>query len=206
MNTSGFWWILLATALYGLIHSLLAANSAKAWAEKGLGEDTTHRYYRLFFVFMAIVTFLPVLLLAALLPDAVLYTIPAPWVYLTAALQGLAGLGILVGVLQTGALNFLGIRQWLVNDSTHSQPRPEKLVVDGFYQWVRHPLYTFSLIFLWLAPRMSWNLLALNLGLSAYMLIGSVFEERKLVEQFGKAYEEYRRRTPMIVPGLKLRR
>ncbi len=51
---------------------------------------------------------------------------------------------------------------------------------------------------------MTWNLLALYLGLSAYLLIGSIFEERKLVQQFGKEYVEYRRRTPRIVPGAQL--
>jgi protein-S-isoprenylcysteine O-methyltransferase Ste14 len=51
-------------------------------------------------------------------------------------------------------------------------------------------------------PFMTWNLLALNLGLSAYMLIGTIFEEQKLVAQFGSAYEQYRRQTPRILPGI----
>jgi protein-S-isoprenylcysteine O-methyltransferase Ste14 len=34
-------------------------------------------------------------------------------------------------------------------------------------------------------------------------VIGALLEERKLVEQFGAAYEDYRRRTPMLIPFLK---
>ena len=36
------------------------------------------------------------------------------------------------------------------------------------------------------------------------MWIGSIFEERKLVDQFGEAYVEYRRRTPRIIPGIRI--
>lgn len=50
---------------------------------------------------------------------------------------------------------------------------------------------------------MTCNLLALNLGLTAYVLIGAYFEERKLVSEFGEGYAEYRRRTPMLMPGLR---
>jgi protein-S-isoprenylcysteine O-methyltransferase Ste14 len=51
---------------------------------------------------------------------------------------------------------------------------------------------------------MAWNLLALNLGLTAYILIGAYFEERKLMLEFGESYAEYREHTPMHIPGLKL--
>jgi protein-S-isoprenylcysteine O-methyltransferase Ste14 len=46
--------------------------------------------------------------------------------------------------------------------------------------------------------------LALIIGLSAYTIIGAYFEERKLLLEFGDAYAEYRRKTPMLVPGLRL--
>ncbi|MFN7037866.1 MAG: methyltransferase family protein, partial [Bellilinea sp.] len=72
----------------------------------------------------------------------------------------------------------------------------------GLYRWVRHPLYTCSLLFLWLMPVMSWNLLALNLGVTLYFIIGSRFEEDKLLDEFGEAYAEYRRRTPAFLPRL----
>jgi len=204
MSETGFWWILLANALYGAPHSFLAANSTKAWVAARFGEHTYQRYYRLFFSVIGGLTFLPVLALVALLPDRPLYTILAPWVYLTLAIQALAVIGLIVGVMQTGALSFLGLRQWLAFDPQRSTPQPEKLVLDGLYRWVRHPLYTCAYLFIWLMPIMTWNILALNLGVSAYLWIGSIFEEHKLVEQFGRAYEEYRARTARIIPGIKL--
>ncbi len=50
---------------------------------------------------------------------------------------------------------------------------------------------------------MTWNLLALFLGITAYMLIGSWFEEQKLLRQFGEAYAEYQKKTPAFIPRLK---
>lgn len=202
MTSSGFWWIILACALYGAIHSILASNSVKSWAVRTFGEVPYQRLYRLFFVLMAGITALPIVAMVGLLPDQRIYAIPTPWTYLALLIQIIALLGIMIGVIQTGAFRFLGLEQLVAPASVPSQA--EKLVVNGLYRWVRHPLYTFSLLLLWLTPLMTWNVLALDLGFSAYLLIGTVFEERKLVDQFGEAYIAYRRKTPRIVPGLKI--
>jgi protein-S-isoprenylcysteine O-methyltransferase Ste14 len=71
---------------------------------------------------------------------------------------------------------------------------------------VRHPLYTAGLVFIWLAPVMTWNSLVFNLGLSLYLVIGALFEERKLVHQYGQAYLDYKSRTPMLIPGISIPR
>ena len=47
---------------------------------------------------------------------------------------------------------------------------------------------------------MTWNLLALNIGLTAYILIGATFEERKLLSQFGETYADYRQEDPNADP------
>lgn len=199
MKGTGFGWILLAFAAYGSLHSVLASTGAKAAAVRGLG-PAAQRWYRLFFNFQAIVTFLPILALTALLPDARLYGIPLPWVLLTGAVQAASGVGLLIGVLQTDARHFLGLRQL---SGEGLSDHPGTLTVQGLYRWVRHPLYSFGLLILWLTPVMSWNVLAFNLGASAYIHIGVFFEERKLVAAFGEQYVAYRRITPMLVPGLK---
>ncbi len=203
MLNTGFLWIILSCTVYGVIHSLLASTTMKAHAARIFGQPNYRRFYRLFFVLAAAATTLAVLILVPLLPDQILYRIPAPWRYLTLATQALAALAILVGILQTGALVFLGIRQLLEPGDPRLSPAPEKLVTNGLYRRVRHPLYTASFLILWLVPVMTWNVLALNLGFSIYMLVGTIFEEQKLVQQFGEAYLEYRQRTPRIIPGLK---
>lgn len=197
MLDTGFGWILLACAGYGTLHSLLASRTVKRLAARQFGEAAYHRFYRLFFSVTGTITTLLLAALAALLPDRVVYRIPLPWVFLTITIQGIAAILIVHGVVQTGAMHFLGVDQIL---EPRTDGEPDFLVVNGLYHWVRHPLYLASFVVLWLMPVMTWNLLALVIGLSAYMLIGIIFEERKLVETFGLEYEEYRRRTPRILP------
>lgn len=52
---------------------------------------------------------------------------------------------------------------------------------------------------------MSWNVLAFNIAATLYMIIGAVFEERKLRAEFGAAYDEYAHRTPMLIPGFRFK-
>jgi protein-S-isoprenylcysteine O-methyltransferase Ste14 len=189
--------ILAGIAAYGLLHSWLASLQAKSLARRSLGR-TADRVYRLAYNLVAVVCLLPVLALPAALPDQRLYTIPFPWTFLTLAVQGLAALALLIGLLQTGVWSFIGIDQ-LLRAPEH---QPPELVMNGLYRWVRHPLYTAGLVFIWLTPVMTWNVLALNLGLTAYLIIGAYFEERKLVREYGEAYQRYQRCTPMFFPRL----
>ncbi|HLF89814.1 MAG TPA: isoprenylcysteine carboxylmethyltransferase family protein [Anaerolineales bacterium] len=198
MNTSPIL-IFIAILLYGGVHSILAALKTKALARQWFGKHTD-RWYRLFFNAFGFVSFLPVLALPPLLTDTVLYRIPAPWSYLAIAGQVGAVIMLIAGLLQTDTLSFMGVRQFI---TMPHYLKEEKLVVNGLYRWVRHPLYTAGMLFIWLTPVMTVNWLALYIGVTIYTVIGAMFEERKLVKAFGKEYEEYRKRTPMLIPGLK---
>jgi protein-S-isoprenylcysteine O-methyltransferase Ste14 len=191
------WIILLAVLLYGLVHSLLATVGTKARLRRWFG-PAADRWYRLVYNAIGVLTFLPILALGALFPGRELYTIQVPWAYLTLAGQVLALVALAIGLLQTGVWSFLGFKQALnSNPSTSSQ-----MVTGGLYRWVRHPLYTAGLVFIWLTPIMTSSLLALNLGLTIYLVVGAYYEERKLVREFGQAYIQYQETTPMLIPGL----
>ncbi|NUM45375.1 MAG: isoprenylcysteine carboxylmethyltransferase family protein [Anaerolineales bacterium] len=198
MNISPLY-ILFAVFVYGLLHSILAALKTKALARQWLGNHTD-RWYRLFFNLFGFFSFLPVLALPPLLPDSVLYRMPAPWLYLALAGQAGAVVMLTVGILQTDTLAFIGLRQLVTIPQALKE---EKLVITGLYRWVRHPLYTAGLLFIWLTPVMTVNWLALYVGVTLYTIVGAIYEERKLVKVFGVAYEDYRKRTPMLIPGLK---
>ncbi len=201
MMQSGFWWLLLVVAFYALLHSLLASLAAKRWVSDRLGNALYQRYYRLFFSLQAFILFLPVLLLAWLLPDGTIYRIPAPWVYMTLLLQLGAAWLLIDSINQTGALRFIGFAQALkLEPATKRLP----LVERGMYRYVRHPIYTNIFVIMWLMPFMTWNLLALAIGVNLYNVIGAQLEERKLLQEFGEAYNQYRRKTPFMVPLLKL--
>jgi protein-S-isoprenylcysteine O-methyltransferase Ste14 len=195
-----FWIILIAVLLYGVIHSILASLWMKAKAKHWFGA-LADRSFRLFYNLFAFLTLLPVLALPVLLIDMLLYAIPFPWVVITLLVQIIALAALVIGLMQTGIASFLGLRQ-LIQKGENEMPQ---LVVNGLYRWVRHPLYTAGLLFIWLMPRMTCNLLAINIGLTIYILIGALLEEKKLLREFGDAYVEYHRTTPMLIPGLRFR-
>jgi len=133
-------------------------------------------------------------------PDLEISRITFPWLALTLLVEALAALGLLAGLLQTGVMRFLGVAQITGSPDFGG---PSKLEVKGLYRYVRHPLYLFGLIILWLVPLMTWNILAFNLGTTIYILVGIQFEERKLLKEFGQAYADYQHRVPMLIPFTK---
>ena len=78
------------------------------------------------------------------------------------------------------------------------------LVTTGPYRWVRHPLYSVGALF-WLFLSLvaaNWFIGLVILVASPVMGIRTHLEEQKLVERFGKEYEEYRKRTGQFFPRL----
>ncbi len=186
-------WLVLAIAAWGLVHSWLASPGVNARVRDALGPQYA-RLFRLAYNVFAVLSFTPILVWVGLDPGPLLYAVPAPWLYLMLAGQAAAAFCLVIAVLQTDAAAFLGLRQVLQGES------PSTMQTGGFYRWVRHPLYLFALIILWLTPFMTLNMLAAYIALSAYLVIGAIFEERKLVREFGAQYEAYRLRTPMFIP------
>jgi methanethiol S-methyltransferase len=192
--------ILIGTfAVWGIVHSLLASLAAKDFFRKTLG-DAFMRAYRLGYNIFSALSLLPILWLMWILPNCIIYIIPASWQYLMLAGQGIAAFLLLYGVLQTDPFSFVGLRQLVESEST-----PGTLVTGGLYRFVRHPLYSAGLLFLWLTTTLTINQLTVYVCATIYIFVGAYFEERKLLREFGAAYAEYKSLTPMIVPGLLFR-
>jgi len=188
--------LVLFVLIYIGLHSLLAANALKAWGRAHLpGFD---RWYRLFYNAVAILTLLPLPSLLNL-SDRTLYTVPAPWAWLLWAGQGLSALALLLSVLQANPTYFVGLAQ-LAGDP---EEKGDRLVINGFYRYVRHPLYLFSILFLWLSPVMTLNRLIVYGLATLYFYVGSLHEERRLARTFGQAYRDYQQAVPRLFPSLR---
>jgi protein-S-isoprenylcysteine O-methyltransferase Ste14 len=185
--------LLFSLVLWGVVHSFLASHLAKdLFRLKAGGMD----FYRLAYNIFAGLSFLPILYLMATLPNRDIYQIPAPWNYIMFGGQLFAALMLFTAFLQTDSLSFVGLRQLFEAERTGA------LVTRGLYRVVRHPLYTFGLLFIWLSPSASQNSLTVYIGATLYILIGAYFEERKLLREFGDAYAVYKKNTAMIIPWL----
>jgi len=184
--------------IYGFLHSLLANLIIKKKTQTTIG-STWMRAYRMGYNIFAILTILPFFALQGLLqPNPKLYSIPSPWHWLTVGGQLLAVLGAGITVLQTGLPHFLGLSQLFEKTEQVTENTPFN--ISGFYGWVRHPLYFFSLLFIWLSPVMYLNQLIGYLMFSLYFYVGSMYEEEKLVAEFGDTYRSYQQRVPRLIP------
>jgi protein-S-isoprenylcysteine O-methyltransferase Ste14 len=76
-----------------------------------------------------------------------------------------------------------------------------RFVEPGPYRLVRHPLYVGWLFAFWSAPTMTVAHLVFAVMTTTYILVAIQLEERDLLAEHGAAYEGYRRRVPMLVPG-----
>jgi protein-S-isoprenylcysteine O-methyltransferase Ste14 len=80
--------------------------------------------------------------------------------------------------------------------------KPQALIKTSFYKYVRHPLYTATLLFVW--SIFFWQPLLSNLiscvCITVYTIVGIRYEEKKLIKDFGESYIQYRAETPMLLP------
>jgi protein-S-isoprenylcysteine O-methyltransferase Ste14 len=99
--------------------------------------------------------------------------------------------------------DLFGLKQAWGGSGTQRTPQ---FYTPALYKLVRHPIYVGWLTIFWAAPVMTSAHLLFALGTTAYILVAIRLEERDLVSTFGETYVDYRRRTPMLIPGLGSRR
>lgn len=196
--------IFMALMLYGILHSILAAFNTKAIFTKFFGQRAYHGLYTLFFNTIALVSLLPIFALMWTMDTSTIWHIEGglAWVLRGIQIIGLLGLGY--SVLQIDTMRFLGVKQALAWLNDVPLPLPdEALQTGGVYRLVRHPLYFFSLLFIWPMPTMTSAWLGFNLAATLYFMIGSRLEERKLQRIFGSDYITYQKQVAWLIPFSK---
>jgi protein-S-isoprenylcysteine O-methyltransferase Ste14 len=81
-----------------------------------------------------------------------------------------------------------------------TEPRTMPLAVRGPYRWVRHPLYSLFIVMAWTFPEVTADRLLFNVLFTAWIVLGTILEERDLVRELGDSYRTYQTQVPMLVP------
>ena len=112
---------------------------------------------------------------------------------------------VLVSSFAIDHFELFGLKQvWLCLRGR--EPGPTPFSERSLYRIVRHPLMLGFVIAFWSAPTMSQGRLLFAVVTTLWILVAIQIEERDLVHGLGEPYERYRKRTPMLVPTLRLTR
>jgi protein-S-isoprenylcysteine O-methyltransferase Ste14 len=119
-----------------------------------------------------------------------------------AAIGAVAVVGALLAVASTfltDHFDLFGLRQvWLYARGIPYTPVPFKQ--RALYRVVRHPMMLGLLLAFWAAPTMSLGRALFAAGMTAYIAVGLIFEERDLARVLGPEYQRYRRTVPALLP------
>ena len=193
--------ILILFSLFAISHSILASSKIKRNLVESIGEKIA--FYRLFYNLSSLLIFLFIYELSPK-PDFLIYDLKFPFDIIIFVLQIIAAIGFLWAVSLINLREFLGISQ-IQRYLKHEYKIAEldehmELVFKGPFKYSRHPVYLFSILFLGLRPTMDLFYFIFYLVIVLYFIIGSYFEERKLVERFGQIYIDYQKEVPRIIP------
>jgi protein-S-isoprenylcysteine O-methyltransferase Ste14 len=128
----------------------------------------------------------------------------APWPSARMALWGVFGAGWLVVLISTFLIDhfdLFGLRQ-VYAYATGKPYSPPPFRTSALYRIVRHPIMLGFIIGFWATPTMTWGHLLFAVLTTAYIVVGVRMEERDLRHAFGRSYDVYRQRVPMLVPRI----
>lgn len=82
--------------------------------------------------------------------------------------------------------------------------KAHQLVIRGPYRWIRHPMYTFSLLLFlgFCLLTANWFIGATGLLALVLLVLRTPIEEAKLIEKFGDEYRTYSARTGRFWPRM----
>lgn len=191
----------LLVSSFCVLHSYLASNKVKLAFQKKFGKLIA--FYRLGYNIVSIISFLPIYYLLPKI-DFTLYDLQNPFDLIVLFFQFLSFAGLLWCTKYFSGKEFLGISQiqrYLQGNYNPSDlDERSELKVEGPYKYSRHPVYFFSIMFLLLRPVMGLTYFIIVVIFVVYFYIGSIFEEKRLVEKFGEAYINYQKNVPRIFP------
>lgn len=179
--------------LYALLHSIFAAPKWKKIMQEKMKQN--FKYYRILYSVFAFISLSIIIVYLFRIKSIILWE--ANSIEIVIAITCL---------ITSGSLMIFFIRNFFFDlsgaDIFLKTKKPQMLIKTNLYKYVRHPLYTATLVFIW--SIFFWQPLLSNLisciCITVYTIIGISYEEKKLIKDFGESYIQYRNETPMLIP------
>ena len=188
--------LVILWVLFFFSHSLLAANSTKAMAEKWLGNN--FRFYRIAYNLLSLIFLVTILFWLRYRHEYDYVFAKTTWLLFTGYGLLIAGGFIIILAFKNYDLGtFSGLSQ--IAKKIH---HPDKLMFTGLNAYVRNPLYFGTIVFFagYFLQQPTWMNLVSTGIIYAYIYIGTKLEEQKLLEAFGEEYRVYKSRVKMLIP------
>ena len=185
------WWVVFFAA-----HSILASSALKS--KINILNPIFKSYYRLCFNIISTLLLIPIIYTFFQLPAE--YLIKTSFLYqLVGSLLSAAGVFIVIGGFKNYRSDeFIGIYQI----KNHHEFHPSTLNRSSWNSIVRHPLYFGGIILivgiLLITPTIKLSITSL-LAI-VYLYFGTLWEEKKLIAEFGSTYKDYQREVSMLLP------
>jgi protein-S-isoprenylcysteine O-methyltransferase Ste14 len=182
-------------AVFGLQHSIMARSGFKQWWTKFVPKPIERSTYVLFSSLCLIALFhlwqpigITIWNVQNPIGQSILY-----------ALFAFGWLLVLGTTFLINHFDLFGLRQVYLY-LRGKEYTALQFVTPGPYRYVRHPLYVGWLFAFWATPHMTASHLVFAVITTTYILVAIQLEERDLVKVHGKAYVNYRKTVPMLMP------
>lgn len=197
----------IATALFGLAHSVLAGSWAKAHARNLFGARDADGLYRAAYLAVTFALLGLLIWYARRQPGRELYRVRSAGLMRAGQLAALALMGW--AVFNVGIDFMVGwdnlVAWWngapqvpRMPDGQGPAPAGATMLATGPFAYTRHPLNWLIVPLLWLNPRMTTRLFAFNAVATVYAVVGSMHIEAHLLDAYGAAYRHYQEQVPFL--------
>jgi methanethiol S-methyltransferase len=193
--------IALLWTAYCVLHSALISISITEFMKRRLNK--LYAFYRLFYILISLFLLIPLIRYTTQLDNQqIIYYGHSINMIRNSIMIGSLLLFFWSFFIDYDALTFFGIRQIMNYSKLKNENGLKELKKKGLLGIMRHPMYFALIIYLWTQTFKLSDILV-NSILTIYVIIGTYLEERKLVLEFGDAYNQYKKEVPMLIPFTK---
>jgi methanethiol S-methyltransferase len=189
-------------AAYCALHSYLISKGFTNFISRKLKKY--YAFYRIFYILISVALIIPLINYSAQQNSQIIIRYgSAMSVIRYIILSGSLLMFFWAFFVDYDALTFFGIRQLSGLWKGEQTEEPGEIKQKGLLGLMRHPMYFALIIYLWCNTFSVLDIIV-NSVLTIYIFIGTWLEEKKLVLEFGDAYNRYRKEVPMIIPFTKM--